>query len=168
MWPIANPVPEYGVVQPYFIDVSTDRHAFEVVQAEIDWHVTNDQWNLLQNELVPDSMVFVRHGNESAGVACALVRADDWVELAWVAVSPKHRGQGIGKLVCSAVVSQLHALGLHNIFGSTQDGRLAALKIYLDIGFHPVYRPQKVERWRTICQKLDRPFTPAVWGWPAK
>lgn len=160
IWPIDQTVPDYATVQPYSVDVSIDRQSFEAVQAAIGWDVTEDQWCRLQSELVPGSMVFVRHGGEAVGVACALFRDDDWVELAWVAVSPKHRGRGLGKIVCSAVVSQLHSLGLYRIFGSTQDNRLAALKIYLDIRFHPVFRPEKLERWRSIYQKLDKPFTP--------
>lgn len=166
VWPKASLVPNCEAVQPYSLDVSTDRHSFEVVQAAIEWQVTDDQWNLLQNDLVPDSMVFARQGNEPAGVACALFRADDWVELAWVAVAPNYRGRGLGKLVCSSVIRQLNLSGSYRIFGSTQDDRLAALKVYLDIGFHPVYRPEKTERWGLICQKLDKPFTPALWGWP--
>ncbi|MFT4729569.1 MAG: GNAT superfamily N-acetyltransferase [Granulosicoccus sp.] len=69
-----------------------------------------------------------------------LSRDHSWVELAWVAVAPAYRGRGIGKMVCGAVVTQLLTLGNSKIFGSTQDERLSAIKIYLDIGFHPFYR----------------------------
>lgn len=159
VWPIGQTAPVYAIAEPYFVDISNDRLSFEAVQAAIGWHVTDEQWNLLQSELVPGSMVFVRHDNKPVGVACALFRDAGWAELAWVAVWPEYRRQGIGKIVCSAVVGQLHSLGSHKIFGSTQDHRLAALKIYLDIGFRPLVRPDKVERWWSIYQKLDKPFT---------
>ncbi len=166
VWPIGRITPDYEDTHPYSVDVSNNRILFEVVQSSIGWHVTETQWNLLLSELVPDSMVFVRYEDVPIAVACALFRDDDWVELAWVAVAPNHRGRGIGKIVCSAVIRQLNLLGSYRVFGSTQDSRLAALKIYLNIGFHPVHRVEKVERWRSICQRLDRPFTPAIWGWP--
>lgn len=166
VWPVGQTAPEYAAAEPYFVEPATGRQPFEAVQATINWDVTDDQWNLLLSELVPGSMVFVRFGDEPVGVACALFRDGGWVELAWVAVSPHHRCRGLGKIVCSAVIEQVNLLGSFRIFGSTQDSRLAALMIYLDIGFHPVYRPGKVERWRSICQKLDKPFTPAQWGWP--
>ena len=69
-------------------------------------------------------------------------------------------------MVCSALIRQQLASGEQRIFGSTQDERLAALRIYLEIGFHPVHREDKVERWRAICDHLGWPFTPRLWGWP--
>lgn len=160
IWPKELNAANYEPIEPCFIDVSYDQPSFQLVQAAIGWHVTDEQWNQLLSELVPNSMVFVRCGDDPVGVACALVRDSGWAELAWVAVSPVYRGHGIGKVVCSAVVSQLLRSGWLKIFGSTQDDRLAALKIYLDLGFCPVIRPEKLERWRLIYQKLEKPFNP--------
>jgi GNAT superfamily N-acetyltransferase len=166
-WPVHQPAPDCVKLEPHCIDVCNDRTSFEAVQAAIGWHVTEEQWSVLSRDVARDSMVFVRHGNKPVGVACALHRNDDWVELAWVAVAPDHQGRGIGKMVCSAVVGQVLSLGAYQIFGSTQDKRLAALKVYLDIGFHPVYRREKLKRWKYIYRILGKPFTPAMWGWPS-
>ncbi len=165
-WPIDNRPPKEEKVQTYSAEITDDRAAFEMVQESIGWHVTEDQWQLLSTEIVENSMVLITQSGEPVAVACGLSRDDNWVELAWVAVAPAHRGRGIGRMVCAAVVRQLLSLDKSKIFGSTQDERLSAIKIYLDLGFYPLYRTDKIERWDSICCKLEKSFTPSLWGWP--
>jgi mycothiol synthase len=111
-------------------------------------------------------MVFVESDDVPVAVACALEREEGWRELAWVAVASVHRGKGLGSMVCSALIRHLLASDEQRIFGSTQDERLAALRIYLEMGFYPVHREDKVERWHAICNNLSWPFRPQLWGWP--
>ena len=165
-WPINKEPPTEEKIKTYSVEILYNRVAFEVVQKSIGWRVTEDQWQLLSEEVVDNSMVLITQHGEPVAVACGLSRENGWVELAWVAVSPAHRGRGIGRLVCAAVVRQLLALDKSKIFGSTQDQRLSAIKIYLDIGFYPLYRKHKVERWQSICCKLEKSFTPSLWDWP--
>jgi hypothetical protein len=56
--------------------------------------------------------------------------------------------------------------GETRLFGSTQDDRLAALAIYFSLGYVPVFRPEKLDRWRRVCNALGVPFSVAEWGWP--
>jgi len=165
-WPSDSQPPRAENVDTYSVEIVVERVAFEKVQASIGWQVTEYQWQRLSNEIVENSMVLITQFGEPVAVACGLSRDNNWVELAWVAVMPAHRGRGIGRLVCGAVVRQLLALGKSKIFGSTQDERLSAIKIYLDIGFHPLYRKDKIDRWNSICNKLEKSFTPLLWGWP--
>jgi GNAT superfamily N-acetyltransferase len=165
-WPSDSAALREFAVDSYSTEVIEDRVAFEKMQESIGWHVTEDQWQVLSKELVEDSMVLITQFDQPVAIACGLSRDNNWVELAWVAVIPCHRGLGIGKMVCAAVVRQLLALGKSKIFGSTQDERLSAIKIYLDLGFYPLYRKRKIERWEAICAKLAKPFTPSLWGWP--
>ena len=166
VWPVGNVLPIEVHVEDYVSQFATDRSLFVRVQDGIGWHITEEQWSLLLTEMVPDSMVFVMRDGDPVAVACALSRADGWVELAWVAVVPEFRSMGLGKMVCSVLVQHLLTSGHHRVYGSTQDERLAALSIYLGIGFHPVYREDKVKRWVEICSNLGRSFSPELWGWP--
>lgn len=168
IWPLNADIPQEVTVENYVAEIIEDRAAFEKVQQAIGWHVTEDQWQLLSSEIVENSMVLVTHRGDAVAVACGLRRGYNWVELAWVAVVPGHRGRGVGKVVCCAVVRQLLYSEHTKIFGSTQDERLAAIKTYLDVGFYPLYRVDKTKRWRTICSKLGRSFSPSLWGWPAE
>jgi GNAT superfamily N-acetyltransferase len=165
-WPADCPSPRVRNIESYALNITVDRDAFEAVQGLIEWHVSEEQWQVVSEEIVGDSMVFVTQFGKPIAVACGLTRASGWVELAWVAVAPAHRGLGIGKMVCGAVVTQLLNGGNAKIFGSTQDERLSAIKIYFGVGFYPLYRKDKTERWSSICQKLETPFTPDRWGWP--
>jgi predicted GNAT family acetyltransferase len=153
MPPDATP-PAPKNVGTYAATFTTDRAWFERVQAAIDSHVTEQQWDQLATELVPGSMVFVERDKEPVAVACALKREDEWRELTWVAVALEHRGKRLGKIVCSARIRELLDSGEQRILGSTRDERLTALRIYLEIGFHPVQREDKVERWHAICNNL--------------
>jgi len=166
IWPRKSLPPSKVIVDTYSVEISRDRAAFESVQESIGWRVTEEQWQLLSKEVISNSMILITQRGLPVAVACGLSRDNDWVELAWVAVAPAHRGRGIGKMVCAAVVRQLLALDKSKIFGSTQDERLSAIKIYLDVGFYPFYRRDKVGRWISICRNLDQSFTPSSWGWP--
>lgn len=161
VWPLAGAVPEG---QEAGVRSGVDRAAFCRVQSAAGWTVTDTQWAQLTHDLVEESMVVV-HAPHAVAAACALHRPHGWVELAWVAVAQGHRGRGLGARVCASVVRRLLARGHTRVFGSTQDHRLAALHIYLRLGFVPVQRPDRHARWQAVCRALGWPYTPDVWGW---
>lgn len=167
VWPSKGVSPVSAGVQPYWTQFELNRAWFDRVQRAAGWQVSDDQWTELMTELRPDSMVFALDGKEPVAVACARIRECGWRELAWVAVASEHRGKRLGQLVCSTLIQQLLADDENLIFCSTLDERLAALRIYLKLGFHPVYEQDKINRWRVICANLDWPFTPQSWGWPS-
>jgi mycothiol synthase len=78
---------------------------------------------------------------------------------------PSSRGQGLGRQVCAALTAQLLALGHTRLFGSTPDHRLAALRIYLDLGFVPAHWADRVERWLKVMETLGVDWTPDARGW---
>ncbi|MBI4870545.1 MAG: GNAT family N-acetyltransferase [Candidatus Riflebacteria bacterium] len=85
-------------------------------------------------------------------------------ELGWVAGDPAHAGKGLGKAVTAAVTCRFLAAGYRRIYLKTDDWRLPAIRIYLDMGWEPfLYEPGMSERWRTICEKVDYPFRPEAW-----
>ena len=85
-------------------------------------------------------------------------------ELGWVAADPAHHGKGLGTAVCAAVTARLIAAGYQNIHLYTEHWRLAAIKLYLKLGYVPfLYTPEMPERWRVICTQLGWPYTPEEW-----
>ena len=85
-------------------------------------------------------------------------------ELGWLASDPAHAGRGLGRAVSAAVTRRLIEAGYRQIRLYSEDFRLAALKIYLSLGYVPeLYEAGMAERWREVCTRLDWPFTPEAW-----
>ena len=85
-------------------------------------------------------------------------------ELGWVATSPDHTGKGLGTAACAAVIERFRSAGYTRVYLQTDDWRLAAVRLYFRLGFVPfLYAPEMADRWRSICGKIGRPFTPRRW-----
>jgi mycothiol synthase len=94
---------------------------------------------------------------DDAAVATAQLNPhglDDYAptpELGWVAADPAHRGRGLGRAVCLAVMRAAEAAGHGQIFLRTDDHRRPAIRLYLSLGFAPWLRdPTSAGRWRAI------------------
>jgi mycothiol synthase len=85
-------------------------------------------------------------------------------DIGWVACDPAHAGRGLGTAVTAAATARLLAAGYSNIGLGTEDFRLAALRMYLRLGYVPeLYVPGMAERWREICTRVRWPFSPEAW-----
>ena len=85
-------------------------------------------------------------------------------DIGWLAGDPGHAGHGLGSAVSAAATARLIAAGYRDIRLGTEDFRLAAIKVYLRLGYVPVlYRPEMLERWQAVCGVLNSPFSPAAW-----
>jgi mycothiol synthase len=87
-------------------------------------------------------------------------------EVGWTAVHPDHQGNGIGRALIGAVLDRFLADGYCCIHLYTEIWRLAALKVYLQLGFVPyLVPPETIEEWEKICSQLAWSFIPE--NWPA-
>lgn len=85
--------------------------------------------------------------------------------LGWLAAHPQHTGVGLGRTVSAAVTARLIEAGYRAIYLETHDFRLAAIRIYLSLGWIPLlYLPEMAQRWRAICEQLQWPYTPEAWS----
>jgi mycothiol synthase len=110
---------------------------------------------LFDGQMDLDASFVVTRG--AAAVATAQLnphRLDDYAptpELGWVAADPAHRGRGLGRAVCLAVLRSAGAAGHGEIFLRTDDHRRPAIRLYRSLGFVPWLRdPTSAERWRAI------------------
>ena len=75
--------------------------------------------------------------------------------LDYVIAHPEHSGKKLGKAVCTAVLRYLAERGYQSISLLTDDWRLPALKVYLDLGFRPVInRSDMPNRWEAIYRQF--------------
>lgn len=170
VWPAgASPCGPSPAASGYSLRLGVDRGAFEAVQASIGFDVTAAHWSSLEVCLLGEAMAFaVTEAGEPVAAAAVERRAPGWAELGWVAVAPRHRRRNLSRSLCALLITDVVAHAEARLFGSTQDARLAALSTYVSLGFHPVHRPEKVERWRAVYAQLQAPYTPERWGWPVQ
>lgn len=84
--------------------------------------------------------------------------------LGWLAVDPSHRGNKIGIVLVDAVLRRLLHSGYERIYLETHDFRLAAIKIYLQMGWLPfLYTHEMNQRWEVIYSQLGYNYNPSIY-----
>ncbi len=72
-----------------------------------------------------------------------------------LAVDPKHRGLGLGRALLAATLRRLKDVGCRFAALSTDDFRLAAIRLYLAFGFRPTFtHDSHAGRWREVLGRL--------------
>jgi len=83
----------------------------------------------------------------------------------WLAADPHYSGKGLGYIVSAAATNRLIEINYKNIYVTTDDHRLAAIKTFLKVGFVPnLFRDDMYARWEIIFQCLGLPFQPEQWN----
>lgn len=123
-----------------------------------------------EDHLLPNGFFVIEHNESGALVATCMAshhpapRHPRAGNLGWLAADPAHKGHQLGQAVTAAVTARLIVGGYRRIYLETHDFRLAAIKIYLKMGWVPLlYQEDMHDRWLVICEKLGWPFTPDEW-----
>ena len=76
--------------------------------------------------------------------------------LDYVVSHPDHRGLGLGRAVCTSVIEFLVERDYDEINLHTDDWRLAAIGLYLSLGFDTdMIREDMPARWQSIADELN-------------
>ena len=87
------------------------------------------------------------YDGEKRGAAC-------W-EIGWVVTDPRHRGLGLARQVTAAAVAAALSQPPRPIFLMTDDFRIAAVKLYLKMGFAPDFDHDSYpHRWSRLGREL--------------
>lgn len=169
VWPLISP-PTVSVCPGYSLRTYQhgDEPGFCKVMALAGWPGWSDEtlrpW---MARIVPECWFMAVHEASGEIVATAMGLHDHsdmhpfGGELGWVAANPAHAGKGLGRAVSAAVTARLMGAGYRNIHLYTEDERLAALNIYLKLGYVPLLTaPDMEDRWQVICSTLDWPYNP--------
>jgi len=110
---------------------------------------------------IPEGLFFAVHEGKPVGSACAWRRsADEWEKgyLHMVCVLPDQRGKQIGHLLTLAVLRFFRDRGFKEVWLSTDDWRIPAIKSYLRLGFEPDYEDDSHhERWKVVFERIATP-----------
>ncbi len=83
-------------------------------------------------------------------------------QMGWLVGDPSHAGKGLGALVAALATNRLAAEGYTRPFLGSEDFRLAAILIYLRLGWQPyLYCDEMEGRWRSVFARLGRCFDAA-------
>ncbi len=119
-----------------------------------------------RDKALPDGILVAEH--KASGVLAATAMAvhrpqpshPSGGELGWVAALPEHAGKGLGRAVCAAVVRRFLTAGYKRIYLQTDDERLAALRVYMQLGFVPfLCAGDHAGRWKRVFGKLGLRFS---------
>lgn len=117
----------------------------------------------VRRTILPGGFFVIEHEGSGRLVATALAQHNPRPhhpfggEVGWVAADPLHAGRGLGRAVTAAAIGRLLAAGYTHIYLLTDDERLPALKIYLDLGMQPfIYADGMAARWATVRERLSR------------
>jgi len=96
----------------------------------------------------------ILNNNEAiaATFASASIHENEEVgRLDFVVTHPKHRGKGLGKNICAAVIKYFIENNYKKVILQTDDWRIPAIAVYLKLGFKPVFiNKQSEKRWNKI------------------
>ena len=86
-------------------------------------------------------------------------RHPDAGHIGWLVTDPSHTRKGLGNIVAASATNRLAAEGYQRPCLGTDDFRIAAISIYLKLGWRPyLYREEMVPRWQTIFARLGGEF----------
>jgi mycothiol synthase len=173
VWPkrLLKSPPEIVVAEGYELRVFQPGDEFQYL--EVTHAAGFENWDLerlrkIQARCLPDGLFVIEHLESGQLVATALAQRNtselhpEGGELGWVAARPEHGGKGLGLAVCAAATRRFLEDGFEDIYLQTDDWRLAALKVYLKLGYEPfLFAPDMKKRWTEVCRKLDWDWRPA-------
>ena len=155
------------VVMPEGYELRTYRPGDEAAWAEImntgvgEWTAESCREKLTgQPQFIPEGLFFAVQDGRPVGSACSWrSSADEWEKgyLHMVCVLPDQRGKQLGYLLTLAVLRFFHERGFREVWLSTDDWRIPAIKSYLRLGFEPD-RPDEshIARWKAVFDEISK------------
>ena len=110
-------------------------------------------------EVPRDGVVFATAGERIVGAACTTLHGGQALaaaEVGWVVVDPAHRGRGLARAIVLAMLGLAREHGYRYAFLNTEDFRVPAVRLYLDLGFEPeMVDPAHPAWWAALREQLD-------------
>jgi mycothiol synthase len=167
VWPLSRPDGPDLRTLPAGYDLRPYRQGDTAAYVRLMQRSGFSNWNEAKAQgvfdtMYPDALFFIVH-DASGDLACtsaAQNKPDEYHpgggEMGWVATDPDHRGKGLSYITVSLATRRLLAEGHASVFLKTDDFRLPAIRVYLNLGFLPfLYLPDMHERWQAVCAALD-------------
>ena len=120
---------------------------------EIGWDEAKAHDALIADETVKTTFI-IEHGDELVATASARWQPDRYPHegyVHWVGADPNHRGKNLGLIASLATLHEFARWGAKGSILHTDDFRVPAIKVYLKLGFVPVYdHATHAPRWAKL------------------
>jgi mycothiol synthase len=148
---------------PYQLREATDDDARGI--GEVLSEAFGDTWSdhrvfdiLLHHPEVPRTFV-VDHEGSIVATASYQMMPNAFPDSGWVhyvGATARHNGLGLGYIVSRAVLEECLRLEMKDVYLTTDDFRLPAIRTYLKLGFQPdCWHDSHPTRWATVIQNLE-------------
>ena len=164
VWPVSSPAPEPRVPEGYQLRQmrGTDDEAYLALMHKVgftDWSTASlAEW---RGKVLPAGFFVIEHEATGKLAATAMVSHSPReghpfaAEIGWVGGDPAHKGKGLGRAVVAAATARALRAGYERIYLLTDDERLPALKVYLDLGYEPhLCDSGMAVRWQAVRDTL--------------
>ena len=106
----------------------------------------------------PEYVLYIAKNGVDIATATAVEKdifpGEGWFRM--IGTAPEARGLGAGRLVCLAALHSLAARGYKSVVLSTDDVRIPAIKLYLSLGFEPIFTHEShEERWKKVMEVIE-------------
>ena len=138
-----------------------DEDKLSKLYTEAGFSISNQKLPDLLLSCLPNGCFVIEHIESHNLVATMMARHHSSADypfggrIDWLATSSDHRLKGLGKICAYAATKRLLEAGYTNIWVTTDDFRLGAIKIFTSLGFKPSYNSQTETRWEKIRQQIN-------------
>jgi len=108
----------------------------------------------------PARLFVIEYGGEPVGTGAAWLVEDDPGAgyLHMLGLLPEHRGKRLGAALTVAAIGYTRAEGFSRQQLDTDDWRVPAIRLYLNLGYYPIYWDDThPARWEAVAKTLGRP-----------
>ena len=153
-------VPE--LILPEGFQVVTHKDGFEkewedIIESSFETHFDFD-FLIKAGDYAPEKVLYLVKDDKFVATTSAVeheaFKGEGWFRM--VGVHKNSQGMGAGKKISLAALNSLKARGYKTAVLSTDDHRIPAIKLYLSVGFEPVYIDDShKERWEKVFEVIN-------------
>ena len=135
-----------------------DKNWEELIEKAFGTHFSFNDFIVNGGGYKPEYVLYIAKDGVDIATATAVEKdifpGEGWFRM--IGTAPEARGLGAGKLVCLAALHSLAARGYKSVVLSTDDARIPAIKLYLSLGFEPIFTHEShEERWKNVLEKIN-------------
>lgn len=129
-----------------------------LIEKAFGTHYSFDDFIRNGGDYAPEHILYLNKDGIDIATATAVEKetfpGEGWFRM--IGTIPESRGLGAGRLICLAALHALSARGYRTAVLSTDDERIPAIKLYLSLGFEPIYTHEShKERWEKVMNKFE-------------